>query len=109
MNPTPTASVIAQAAGHLHAAAELADEQAPDDLLSPWPPFAGHIRLIAAGLTGDPDPVPADRDALDGITTHLNAAAAALDTVPAGQGPSDVCLWVWHVGDLANQLKRLRP
>jgi hypothetical protein len=54
VNATTTAEVIAQAAGHLHAAADLADEQDRDDLLSPWPPFAGQIRLIAAGLTGDP-------------------------------------------------------
>ena len=92
------------AAGHLHAAAQQADELG-HLYDSPWlRAFAGQIRLNAAGLSHDPWATD-NRQADWSIHEHLQAALDTLDEIPPLDGPPDLPMWAWQVADLVRIAK----
>jgi hypothetical protein len=101
---TTATELLDRAAGHLHAAAQQADELG-HLYDSPWlRAFAGQIRLNAAGLSHDPMPT----DGLQvgrSIPQQLQAALDNLDEIIPLEAPPDLPMWAWHVADLVRTAK----
>jgi hypothetical protein len=92
----PLMNLVAE---HLAAAACHADANACGDVTSPWHSLAGQVRLVAGGV----GPVCDDELVTPrpfGVQDHLDAALAALDSIPSGEGPPDLVVWAWRVADL---------
>jgi hypothetical protein len=94
--------LLDRASGHLHAAAQQADQQHLPVLLA----FAGQIRLTAAGLSHDPWPT-GSRQAERSIQEQLQAALDTLDEIPPLDGPPDLSMWASHVVDLIRVAKEI--
>src|SRR5687768_6309644 len=94
---TLAADPLDRAAGHLHAAAALAESFGGDDDFSEWHGLASQARLTAAGVSHTPTP-PADPPV--SITGCLASALQELDHVPPLAGPPDLQLWACHIREL---------
>lgn len=96
---TDCSQLLDLAAEHLTAAAHHAEANARGDLTSPWHSLAGHIRLIAGGVSPvcDDDPV---MPRPFGVQDHLDAALKVLESIPSGLGPPAIGVWTWRVADL---------
>jgi hypothetical protein len=96
-----TQNLLDQAAGHLNAAAALAETLSGGDASSPWNALAGLIRLTGSGLDHLGTPSPALTPVLETVQQHLSEAVTALDQIPPLDGPADLQLWAWHITELA--------
>jgi hypothetical protein len=94
---TPETDLLDRAAGHMHAAAALAESLSSEDVFSDWHGLAGQVRLTAAGVSHTPT-TPTDPPA--SVTGRLTSALAVLDGVDPLNGPPDLQLWVWHIREL---------
>ena len=87
------------AAEHLVAAAHHAEANAGGDVTSPWRSLAGQIRLVAGGISPVCDDKPVAPRPF-GVHDRLDAALAALDSIPPGLAPPDLVVWAWRVAAL---------
>ena len=90
--------LIDAAAAHLHSAAHNARQLGGEDSLSIWHAFAGQLELAAAGLSPGVSSEPASE--ARSVVDHISDAATALESIPPLQGPPDLAMRVWHVGEL---------
>jgi hypothetical protein len=98
-----TTELLDRAAGHLHAAAQHADQLGEQQDLPVLLAFAGQIRLTAAGLSRDPGPY--DGQAGASLAEQLQSALDTLDEIPPLDGPPDLPMWASHVVDLIRVAK----
>ncbi|KQZ88490.1 hypothetical protein ASD62_03330 [Phycicoccus sp. Root563] len=101
---TSTTELLDRAAGHLHAAAQQVDNLGHLHDSPSLRAFAGQIRLNAAGLSCDPEPIES-RWVDCSIPEQLKAALDSLDEIHPLEGPPDLPMWAWHVADLVRIAK----
>jgi hypothetical protein len=101
---TSATELLDRAAGHLHAAAQQADELGHLYDSASLRAFAGQIRLNAAGLNCDPESTES-RWVDCSIPEQLQAALDTLDEIHPLEGPPDLPMWAWHVADLVRIAK----
>ncbi|WP_270889262.1 hypothetical protein [Pedococcus sp. 5OH_020] len=94
---TQALDLLDQAAGHMQAAASLAESLGGHDVFSEWLGFAGQVRLTAAGVSHTPATVA---DSPLTIIGHLASALEILGGVEPLAGPPDLQLWLWHIREL---------
>lgn len=100
-----------EAAGHLHAAALVAERLAGDSPAPELRTIAALARATASLISPTPDQPDTDTDTDIGlgITSSLSAALDALESIEPGGGPADLPLLEWHVHDLRRVAGEARP
>lgn len=104
---TTSTELLDRAAGHLHAAAQRADELGHRHDSPSLLALAGQIRLNAAELSHSPEPAGQPFDC--SIQEQLHAALDTLDEVSPLDGPPDLQIWACHVADLIHLAKTAPP
>lgn len=96
-NPNSPYTLLDEAAGHLHAAAQLAETRGGTDIFSEWHGLASQISLTASGVSHYPAGPTQNPSQVSGA---LRAAIDTLDGITPLSGPPDLVLWIWHIREL---------
>jgi hypothetical protein len=96
-HPNDTDTLLDEAAGHLRAAADLAEARGGPDVFSEWHGLASQISLTASGVSHYPAVPPQNPSQVSGA---LRAAIDTLDGITPLSGPPDLVLWIWHIREL---------
>lgn len=95
--PNGTDALLDQAAGHLHAAADLAEARGGPDVFSEWHGLASQIALTAFGVSHHP---AAPTQTPPKVSAALRTAIDTLDGITPPAGSPDLVLWIWHIREL---------